>query len=63
MSINTLGWEQEYFLVDSALYHARPDLALTNRTLMGHPAARDQQLEDHYFWFNTRKSTELYERL
>jgi len=47
--INTLGWEQEYFLVDSALYHARPDLALTNRTLMGHPAARDQQLEDHYF--------------
>lgn len=47
--INTLGWEQEYFLVDTALYNARPDLALTNRTLMGHPAARDQQLEDHYF--------------
>jgi len=47
--ISTLGWEQEYFLVDTALYNARPDLALTNRTLMGHAAARDQQLEDHYF--------------
>ena len=47
--ISTLGWEQEYFLVDTALYNARPDLALTGRTLMGHAAARDQQLEDHYF--------------
>jgi glutamine synthetase len=47
--ISTLGWEQEYFLVDTALYNARPDLTLTNRTLMGHAAARDQQLEDHYF--------------
>lgn len=47
--ISTLGWEQEYFLVDTALYNARPDLALTSRTLMGHAAARDQQLEDHYF--------------
>jgi glutamine synthetase len=45
----TLGWEQEYFLVDEALYNARPDLAMCNRTLMGHAAARDQQLEDHYF--------------
>ncbi|HAZ03770.1 MAG TPA: glutamine synthetase type III [Marinilabiliales bacterium] len=45
----TLGWEQEYFLVDSALYMARPDLMLTGRTLMGHPSAKDQQLEDHYF--------------
>jgi glutamine synthetase len=45
----TLGWEQEYFLVDDALYNARPDLALTGRTLMGHSAAKDQQLEDHYF--------------
>ncbi len=44
-----LGWEQEYFLVDEALYHARPDLSLTNRTLMGHASAKDQQLEDHYF--------------
>lgn len=47
--IATLGWEQEYFLVDEALYNARPDLALTGRTLMGHASAKDQQLEDHYF--------------
>ena len=47
--IATLGWEQEYFLVDEALYKARPDLILTDRTLMGHASARDQQLEDHYF--------------
>ncbi len=47
--ISTLGWEQEYFLVDKALYHARPDLSLTKRTLMGHTSAKDQQLEDHYF--------------
>ena len=44
-----LGWEQEYFLVDEALYHARPDLMLTGRTLMGHTSAKNQQLEDHYF--------------
>lgn len=44
-----LGWEQEYFLVDEALFMARPDLMLTGRTLMGHSAAKDQQLEDHYF--------------
>jgi len=46
---SNLGWEQEYFLVDSALYEARPDLVLTERTLMGHSSARNQQLEDHYF--------------
>jgi len=45
----TLGWEQEYFLVDKALYVARPDLVLTGRTLFGHSSAKDQQLEDHYF--------------
>jgi len=45
----TLGWEQEYFLVDTALYLARPDLVLTGRTLFGHSSAKDQQLEDHYF--------------
>ncbi len=45
----TLGWEQEYFLVDTALYMARPDLILTGRTLFGHASAKDQQLEDHYF--------------
>ena len=44
-----LGWEQEYFLVDEALFAARPDLALTGRTLMGHESAKNQQLEDHYF--------------
>ena len=47
--ISTLGWEQEYFLVDKALYLARPDLILTGRTLMGHASAKDQQLDDHYF--------------
>ncbi len=47
--IANLGWEQEYFLVDEALYRARPDLALTGRTLMGHASAKDQQLSDHYF--------------
>ncbi|HBX50151.1 MAG: glutamine synthetase [Bacteroidetes bacterium RIFOXYA12_FULL_35_11] len=45
----TLGWEQEYFLVDEALYHARPDLMAAGRTLFGHEASKGQQLEDHYF--------------
>lgn len=45
----TLGWEQEYFLVDEALYNARPDLSMTGRTLFGHTPAKGQQLEDHYF--------------
>ncbi len=45
----TLGWEQEYFLIDNALYNARPDLHLTGRTLIGHASAKDQQLSDHYF--------------
>jgi len=44
-----LGWEQEYFLVDEAMYMARPDLVLTGRTLMGHASSKDQQLGDHYF--------------
>ena len=47
--VSYLGWEQEYFLVDEGLYAARPDLLLTGRTLMGHEASRNQQLEDHYF--------------
>ncbi len=47
--ISTLGWEQEYFLVDEAMFYARPDLVLTDRTLMGHASAKDQQLADHYF--------------
>jgi glutamine synthetase len=45
----SLGIEQEYFLVDLALYNARPDLMLTGRTLFGHMSAKGQQLEDHYF--------------
>jgi glutamine synthetase len=45
----TLGWEQEYFLIDSALAASRPDILLTGRTLLGHASAKGQQLEDHYF--------------
>ncbi|TNE81122.1 MAG: glutamine synthetase type III [Bacteroidetes bacterium] len=45
----TLGIEQEYFLIDEALYNARPDLVITGRTLFGYSAAKGQQLEDHYF--------------
>ena len=48
VSVN-LGLEQEYFLVDEALYNARPDLVLGGRTVIGHTSAKDQQLEDHYF--------------
>lgn len=44
-----LGWEQEYFLVDAALYALRPDIIMAERTLVGHNSARNQQLEDHYF--------------
>jgi glutamine synthetase len=45
----TLGWEQEYFLVDEAIANARPDLMMCGRTLIGHAPAKGQQLEDHYF--------------
>ena len=45
----TLGWEQEYFLIDKALANSRPDIVLTGRTLLGHSAAKGQQLDDHYF--------------
>jgi len=47
--IATLGWEQEYFLVDEALFNARPDLMLTGRTLLGKHSPKGQQLDDHYF--------------
>jgi glutamine synthetase len=47
--IGTLGCEQEYFLIDEALYYARPDIVLADKTLMGHQSAKDQQLSDHYF--------------
>ncbi len=45
----SLGWEQEYFLVDSALAASRPDITLAGRTLLGHSSAKGQQLDDHYF--------------
>jgi glutamine synthetase len=45
----TLGWEQEYFLIDRALAYSRPDLMMTGRTLLGHTSAKGQQLDDHYF--------------
>jgi len=45
----TLGWEQEYFLIDKALAKSRPDIDLTGRTLLGHSSAKGQQLDDHYF--------------
>ena len=45
----TLGWEQEFFLIDDALALSRPDLQLTGRTLLGHIPAKGQQLDDHYF--------------
>ncbi len=44
-----LGWEQEYFLIDKALYNARPDIMMTGRALVGHSPAKGQQLDDHYF--------------
>lgn len=47
--VPTLGWEQEYFLVDTALFQSRPDLVLTGKTLLGHAPAKGQQLDDHYF--------------
>jgi glutamine synthetase len=45
----TLGWEQEYFVIDEAMFNARPDLVMCGRTVYGHNSARNQQLEDHYF--------------
>lgn len=45
----TLGWEQEYFLIDSALASSRPDISIAGRTLLGHSSAKGQQLDDHYF--------------
>lgn len=47
--ISTLGWEQEYFLIDEAFSKARPDISLTGRTVVGHAPAKGQQLDDHYF--------------
>ncbi|WP_299523324.1 glutamine synthetase III, partial [uncultured Lutibacter sp.] len=46
---SSLGWEQEYFLIDKSLANSRPDILLTGRTLLGHSPAKGQQLDDHYF--------------
>lgn len=46
---STLGWEQEYFVVDERMFNARPDLVMCGRTVYGHNSAKNQQLEDHYF--------------
>jgi glutamine synthetase len=46
---STLGWEQEYFVVDEGLFNSRPDLVMCGRTVYGHNSAKNQQLEDHYF--------------
>ncbi len=53
----TLGWEQEYFLVDKALFNARPDLMMTGRALFGHASAKGQQLDDHYFGSISERAT------
>lgn len=45
----TLGWEQEYFVIDASIANGRPDLMMTGRTVFGHAPAKGQQLEDHYF--------------
>lgn len=55
--IATLGWEQEYFLIDEALYNARPDIMMTGRALVGSAPAKGQQLEDHYFGSIPRRVT------
>lgn len=55
----TLGWEQEYFLIDEALFHSRPDLVLTGRTLLGKSSAKGQQLDDHYFGSIPRRSVKF----
>lgn len=57
--IATLGWEQEYFLIDKALYNARPDIMMTGRALFGVPPAKGQQLDDHYFGSIPERVTEF----
>ena len=55
----SLGWEQEYFLVDSALAASRPDIVLTGRTMLGHSPAKGQQLDDHYFGTIPRRAMQF----
>lgn len=59
----TLGWEQEYFLVDTALYNARPDIKMTGRSLLGHEPAKGQQLDDHYFGSIPERAREFMREL
>ncbi|HCP40175.1 MAG TPA: glutamine synthetase type III [Cryomorphaceae bacterium] len=59
----TLGWEQEYFLVDEAYFAARPDLQLAGRALVGHAPARGQQLDDHYFGSIPERAIEFMKEL
>ncbi len=59
----TLGWEQEYFLVDNALFNARADLVLTGKTVFGHSSAKDQQLSDHYFGTINRRALAFMQEL
>lgn len=59
--IATLGWEQEYFLIDAALYNIRYDIQQTGRTLFGHASAKGQQLEDHY-WGSIPERVSAYMR-
>ena len=61
--ITYLGWEQEYFLVDEDLYSARPDLSLTERTLLGHESAKNQQFRRPLFWRYPLSCTRIHERL
>ena len=61
--LSYLGWEQEFFLVDTALHALRPDLMLTERTLMGHESAKNQQLEDHYFGSIPRRAMAFMQEL
>lgn len=58
-----LGWEQEYFLVDEALFAARPDLVMTGRTLVGHYSSKSQQLDDHYFGIIPERVLEFMKEL
>lgn len=60
---SNLGWEQEFFLVDEALWSARPDLMMCGRTLMGHEAAKNQQLDDHYFGSIPKRVVEFMKEL
>lgn len=61
--ISSLGWEQEYFLIDKLLAASRPDITLTGRTLLGHSSAKGQQLDDHYFGSIPRRALSFMQEL